>query len=133
MLTPVIVIQLSALRVSFLSTFVLGPAATLGVDLVAVATGLTMLILAFCGWRRTGTGCIGSSSAGAARRRRCTGARSAQGAPRPKDGERLIEDVFSAAGNQTVLPFTHPSEGVDRVNRVVSMAADEMTGWEIQT
>jgi membrane-anchored protein YejM (alkaline phosphatase superfamily) len=43
----VIVIQLSALPVSFLSTFVLEPAATLGVDLVAVATGLTMLILAF--------------------------------------------------------------------------------------
>ena len=47
MLTPVIVIQLSALRVSFLSTSVLEPAATLGVALVgAVATGLTVLILA---------------------------------------------------------------------------------------
>ena len=45
-----------------------------------------------------------------------------EGAPRPEDGERLIEDVFSAAGNQTVLPITHRSEGVDRVDRVVSMA-----------
>ena len=46
MLTPVIVIALSALRVGVLSAFVLEPAATLGVDLVAVATGLTVLILA---------------------------------------------------------------------------------------
>lgn len=39
MLTPVIVIQLSPLRVSFLSPSALEPAATLGVALVAVATG----------------------------------------------------------------------------------------------
>ena len=44
-LTPAIVIQLSGLRVSFLSASVLEPAATLGAALVAVATGLTVLIL----------------------------------------------------------------------------------------
>jgi ABC-type transport system involved in cytochrome bd biosynthesis fused ATPase/permease subunit len=51
----------------------------------------------------------------------------------PRMASDLIEDVFSAAGNQTVFA-DHPSQpGLDRVDRVVSMAADEMTSSEIQT
>jgi energy-coupling factor transporter ATP-binding protein EcfA2 len=43
----------------------------------------------------------------------------------PRTASDLIEDVFSAAGNRTVSA-EHPSQpGLDRVDRVVSMAADE--------
>ena len=51
----------------------------------------------------------------------------------PRTASDLIEDVFAAAGNQTVFA-DHPSQpGLDRVDRVVSMAADEMTASEIHT
>ena len=102
MLTPVIVIQLSALRVNFLSTFVLEPAATLG----------------WIWWRW-------DRPDDADPRLRAVYA--PPGAHRPEDGGRLSEGVFSVAGNRRVLPITHRSEGVDRVNRVVGTTADEMT------
>jgi hypothetical protein len=51
----------------------------------------------------------------------------------PRTASELIEDVFSAAGNQTVLLITQRSEGRDLVDRVVTMAGDEMTTWEIET
>ena len=51
----------------------------------------------------------------------------------PRTASEVIKDVFSAAGNQTVLVIAHRSEGLDRVDRVVSMAAEEMTASGIQT
>ena len=150
-LTPVIVIQLSALRVSFLSTSVLEPAATLGVALVAVATGLTVLILApelytplpvpRCRMPRERGRPRGAASRRVASnadrvqrialRGRCSPAVLDQphSASRPRTASDLIEDRFAAAGNQTVVLIAHRSEGLDRVDRVVSMAGDEMTAW----
>jgi ATP-binding cassette, subfamily C, bacterial CydC len=40
----------------------------------------------------------------------------------PTTASELIEDVFSAAGNQTVLLITHRTEGLELVDRVVSLA-----------
>jgi ABC-type transport system involved in cytochrome bd biosynthesis fused ATPase/permease subunit len=51
----------------------------------------------------------------------------------PRTASDLIEDVFAAAGNQTVVA-EHPSPpGLDRIDQGVSMAADEMTSSEIRT
>jgi hypothetical protein len=61
------------------------------------------------------------------------GARPARAHLDPRTASDLIEDVFSAAGNQTVFA-EHPSQaGLDRVHRVVSMAADEMTASQSHT
>ena len=69
------------------------------------------------GWRRTRTGCIGCPPrallAGAA----VLVLDQPTAHLDPRTASDLIEDVFSAAGNQTVLPITHRSEGLDRVDR----------------
>ena len=39
----------------------------------------------------------------------------------PETATELVRDVFAAAGGQTVLLITHRSEGLDLVDRVVSL------------
>jgi ATP-binding cassette subfamily C protein CydCD len=39
----------------------------------------------------------------------------------PSTATRLVEDVLSAAGDRTVLLITHRTEGLDLVDRVVSL------------
>lgn len=39
----------------------------------------------------------------------------------PQTADELVDDVFSAAGDRTVLLITHRSEGFDRVDRVVTL------------
>ena len=59
--------------------------------------------------------------AGAGRRRAGTGARRADRPPGSRDGEELVDDVFAAAGDRTVLLITHRAEGLDLVDRVVTL------------
>lgn len=42
----------------------------------------------------------------------------------PATASELIDDVFSAAGNQTVLLITHRSEGLDLVDRIVTLSPE---------
>jgi ABC-type multidrug transport system fused ATPase/permease subunit len=39
----------------------------------------------------------------------------------PETATRLVDDVFSAAGDRTVLLITHRTEGLDLVDRVVTL------------
>ena len=80
-------------------------------------------------WRRAQTGCSGSSSAALLAGTAVLVLDRPTARLDPRTASELIEDVFSAAG-----VADHPSQrGLDRVDRVVSMAADEMTAWGIQT
>ncbi len=40
----------------------------------------------------------------------------------PETAQALMDDVFEAAGNRTVLLITHRPEGLDQVDEVVSLA-----------
>jgi hypothetical protein len=51
----------------------------------------------------------------------------------PRTATDLIEDVFSAAWQPDGVRRSPIAPGLDRVDRVVSMAADEMTAPEIPT
>lgn len=46
----------------------------------------------------------------------------------PGTANELIRDVFSAARDQTLLLITHRSEGLDLVDRVVTLTGDEPDG-----
>ena len=39
----------------------------------------------------------------------------------PPTANELIDDVFAAAGDRTVLLITHRTEGLDLVDRVVTL------------
>ena len=39
----------------------------------------------------------------------------------PDTASELVDDVFSAAGDRTVLLITHRTEGLDLVDRVVTL------------
>jgi ABC-type transport system involved in cytochrome bd biosynthesis fused ATPase/permease subunit len=39
----------------------------------------------------------------------------------PQTAGELVDDVFSAAGDRTVLLITHRTEGLDLVDRVVTL------------
>jgi ABC-type transport system involved in cytochrome bd biosynthesis fused ATPase/permease subunit len=72
-------------------------------------------------------------AADGARRRRCWCFDQPTARLDPRTASDLIEDVFAATGNETVFA-DHPSQpGLDRVDRVVSIAAHEMTASEIET